>query len=106
MSRRKTPSPEIAAVGRNRGHEESQREETSGETVCATRSSGSGAKGDWRAQAEVSFADTVEVHRGFVLRGDRERDGLFERHGGFTTESWSQPVSETTVAFEQSGSMG
>ena len=80
----------------------SERTKTSGETVRAARSRGSGAGGDWRAQAKVSFADFVEVHRGFVIRGDRERDGLFERHGGFATESWSQPVSEATVAFKQS----
>src|ERR1043165_7502081 len=50
------------------------------ETVRATRGRGRGARGERRAQAEVSFAHTVEIHRGFVIRGDRHCDGLFERH--------------------------
>src|ERR1051325_4428608 len=75
LSRRKAPPPQIVAVGRDGGHEEAWRKETAGEAVRAARERGGGAGGDRRAKAEVSSADPAEVHRGFVVRRDCERDG-------------------------------
>src|SRR5262249_18002024 len=102
LSRRKAAPPQTVAVGRSGGYEESRRKETAGEALCAARDFRSSASGDRRAQAEGSVAYSFEVHRGFVIRRDCERDGLFKRNCGFSSQPRPQPVSEAAFTFKQS----